>query len=96
MITDEHISAMVRALFEDKLYFRMKDGRFLPNSEARVEQIISQKEEEAVREENLRLGSALLKEALQNKIVHSLPHKKDIIDLLIELALYGKEAPNYK
>ncbi len=96
MITDEHISAMVRALFEDKLYFRMKDGRFLPNSEARVEQIISQKEEEAVREENLRLGSTLLKEALQNKIVHSLPHKKDIIDLLIELALYGKEAPNHK
>jgi len=96
MITDEHISAMVRALFEDKLYFRMKDGRFLPNSEARVEQIISQKEEEDLREENLRLGSTLLKEALQNKIVHSLPHKKDIIDLLIELALYGKEAPNHK
>jgi exoribonuclease-2 len=96
MITDEHVSAMVRALFEDKLYFRMKDGRFLPNSEARVEQIISQKEEEVVREEYLRLGSAFLKEALQNKIVHSFPHKEEIIDLLIELALYGKEAPNHK
>jgi exoribonuclease-2 len=96
VISDEHISALVRALFEDKLYFRMKDGRFLPNTDERVEQIVCQREEEAAREESLRLGSALLKEALQNKIVHPHQHQKEIIDILIELALYGKEAPNYK
>ncbi len=46
-ITDDHISALVRALFEDKLYFKMKEGRFYPNSEIRVDQLIKQKEEDA-------------------------------------------------
>ena len=35
-ITDDHLSALVRVLFEDKLHFKMKDGRFLANSEEKV------------------------------------------------------------
>ena len=38
-ITDDHISALVRALFSDGIYFKMKDGNFIPNSIEKVEQI---------------------------------------------------------
>ncbi|MGD8982895.1 MAG: RNB domain-containing ribonuclease [Desulfobacteraceae bacterium] len=96
MVTDDHISALVRALFEDRLYFKMKDGRFLPHSEEMVDQIIKQKKEEARREERLREGSAWLIEILQNRVVHDPSCKEEIIDLLVELALYGNEAPNFK
>ena len=94
--TDDHISALVRALFEDRLYFKMKDGRFLPNSEEMVEQIIKQREEEARREEKLREGSAWLIEILQNRVVEDPSCKEEITNLLVELALYGNEAPNFK
>jgi len=95
-ITDDHISAIVRALFEDKLYFKMKDGCFLPNSEDRVDRIIMQKEEEIIREEKLSQGSAWIKDILQGLHPAEPPCKDEIIDLLIELALYGDEAGNYK
>ena len=42
--SEDHFSAVVRALFENRLYFKMKNGLFLPNSVDRVEQIIRQEE----------------------------------------------------
>ncbi len=96
MVTDDHISALVRALFEDRLYFKMKDGRFVPNSEEMVDLIIRQREEEARREERLREGSAWLMEILQNRVVQDPSCKEEIIQLLVELALHGVEAPNFK
>jgi len=96
MVADEHISALFRALFEDSLYFKMKEGRFLPNSIERVDQIVRQREEETKKEEYLSQGSSWLKEVLQNRMVQPPPSKGPIIDLLVELALDGKEAPNFK
>ncbi|MDP6178730.1 MAG: ribonuclease catalytic domain-containing protein [Desulfatiglandales bacterium] len=96
MVTDDHISALVRAMFEDRLYFKMKDSRFLPNSEERVEQIVKQREEDALRDAQLKQGSAWLKEVFQNRMPQEPPCKDAIINLLIELALYGREAPNFK
>jgi exoribonuclease-2 len=96
MADDEHISALVRALFKDRLYFKMRDGRFLPNTEELVEQITREKEEEARREEKLQKGSGWLKKSLQAKEVLDDPLKGEVIDLLISLALYGKEAQEFK
>jgi exoribonuclease-2 len=95
-ITDDHISALVRALFEDKLYFKMKEGRFYPNSEIRVDQLIKQKEEDAQKEEILREGGAWLSAIVEGKAVQDPPRKEGIIALLIELALFEKDAPNFK
>ena len=74
----------------------MKDGRFLPNSEERVEQIIKQKEEEASREEILDLGGVWLRGLRQGKRLEDPSCMKDIVDLLVRLALYGNEDPDYK
>jgi exoribonuclease-2 len=95
-VTDDHLSALVRALFEDRLHFKMKDGRFLPNSEEKVDQILKQREEEVLREDRLNQGSAWLKDILQGKVPEDPPHKEYIIGLLIQLALYGTEGPDTK
>lgn len=95
-VTDDHVSALVRALFDDRLYFKMKEGCFLPNSEEMVEQIVKQREEEARREKRLKEGSAWLRDHLRNKSPQAPSCKEEIIALLIELALYGKDAPNYR
>ncbi len=95
-ITDDHLSALVRALFDERIHFKMKDGRFLPNSEKKVEQILRQREEEALREERLNQGSAWLKEVLAGENPEDPPHHAYIVDLLVQLALYGKDAPSFK
>lgn len=95
-ITDDHISALVRALFEDRLYFKMKEGRFYPNSESRVDQLIKLNEEEAQKEEILREGGSWIKAIVENKRAEDPKRKGDIIALLTELALYEKDSPSFK
>ncbi len=92
-ITDDHLSALVRALFEDRLHFKMKDGRFLANSEEKVEQILRQREEEALREEMLIQGSSWLKDIQAGKNPKAPIHKEYIVNLLVQLALYGTDTP---
>ena len=96
IVTDDHISALVRALFEDHLYFRLKDGRFLPNSAKKINSIIEQREEEALREEKLTQGSAWLKDTLQGRGRENPVSEAYVIQLLTQLALYGNEAPDFK
>ncbi len=95
-ISDEHISALVRALFENRLFFKMKDGRFLPNSEERVEQIIRQREEDALREERLVNGANWIADVLKGKQPPPPACKDYVIDLLTQMALYGREAQEFK
>ena len=95
-ITDHHVSALVRALFEDRLYFKLKDGSFIPNTQERVEQIIAQREEEAKREERLNGGSSWLKAALEGKEERVEEGWRDyVIHILEQVALYGKESKAY-
>ncbi|MBW2709086.1 MAG: RNB domain-containing ribonuclease [Deltaproteobacteria bacterium] len=93
---EEHFSAVVRALFENKLYFKMKNGLFRPNSKDRVEQIIRQEAEAAEKAERLEQGGRWLEEVHQGKQSKVPDCSKDIIQLLIQLALYGADADDFK
>ena len=95
-VTDEHLSGLVRALFEDRLYFRMKDGHFVPNTEERVDQIIRQREEETRREERLTKGAQWIKDLRDGKPHEPPSFKDEIIRLVTDLVLYDTEAPQFK
>ncbi|MBW2093518.1 MAG: RNB domain-containing ribonuclease [Deltaproteobacteria bacterium] len=95
-VSDDHLSALVRALFEDRLYFKLKDGQFLPNSEERVEQLITEREEAAAREEMLKAGGDWLKAVQEGKKASPPACAKEVIELLTNFVLYEREAPDYK
>jgi exoribonuclease-2 len=95
-ITDNHISALVRALFEDHLYFRLKEGRFLPNSAEKIRQVIKQQEEEALREERLSEGGKWLNAIKEGRSVEAPDCRNYVIHLLSQLAIYGNEATEFK
>jgi len=95
-VTAHHFSAVIRALFENHLYFKMKNGQFLPNSREKVDQILAQQAREAEKAERLNQWSRWLREAKQGKTVDTPPFRSDIVHLLVQLALYGKEAPEYR
>jgi len=95
-VTDDHISALVRALFADKVYFKMKDDYFIPNSPDKVEQIRKTREAAELRERATTEGSDFLKEVINNRYPEHPPLKEKIIEILVQLALYGRDAPDFK
>ena len=95
-IKEAHISAVMRALFEDRIYFRLKNFMFLPNKEEEVEAILRKRKEEEEKREWIEKGSKWLRDVLEGKEEERPPFADNIIRLLIELFLYGKEAKEYK
>ena len=95
-VTDNHVSALVRALFEDRTYFKLKDGSFIPNSEEKIEQIIRQREEEKKRNLILELGARWLMEVASGRPADIPPYKEEIIRMLINYVVFQNEAPDYK
>jgi len=95
-VTDDHISAVVRALFFDRVYFKMKDDYFIPNSPDKVEQIRAAREAAALREREITEGATWLKELINNRNPQDPSLKEKIIETLVQLALYGKDAPDFK
>ena len=95
-VTDEHVSGLVRALFEDKLHFKLKDGRFVPNPEEKIVKALEQVAEEASREEKLREGSWWLQGVLESRAVAEPQWKDEILKALVDLALYGEDSPSLR
>ena len=93
---DHHASAVLRAIFDDRLFFKLKNGQFTPNSEERVDQIRREKEEEEIKSERLRKGSLWLSEVCQGRSAEPPSFKDEIIDLLVQLALNGTDAKDFK
>lgn len=95
-VNDDHISAVVRALFEDKLHFKLKDGRFLPNTPERIDEIIRLRQEEARLEKLLSEGSEWLRRRLEGEAVEETDCSEEVVRLLSNLALYGNDFYEYK
>ena len=62
----DHESAVIRALFNDRLYFRFNPDGFFPNSEKRVEQITAQRKAEGRKKRLIESGSVWLKSMLNS------------------------------
>ncbi len=95
-VTDNHISALVRALFADGVFFKMKDDYFIPNSPDKVEQIRKAREAAELREREINEGANWLKEVINNRYPEEPPLKEKIIEILVQLAIYAKDAPDFK
>jgi exoribonuclease-2 len=95
-VTDDHISALVRALFADRIYFKLKDNCFAPHSPEKVAQIAQAIEVSELRERELSQGGWFLKELINGRTPEDPPLREKIVEVLTQLALYGKDAPDFK
>lgn len=62
---DDYISAFLRCVFRDKLFFKYKEGQVLANSPEKVDQLRLQLEKEAKRQQLIDEGSKELKKILE-------------------------------
>jgi exoribonuclease-2 len=95
-ISSDHTSALLRALFEDHLYFKFDTARFFPNSPERVAQIAAQAAQEARKAHTIEEGSKWIRELLQDPHPSIPQDKEEIIQVLKSYYLFGQDSPHYE
>ena len=90
----EHESAVIRAFFNDRLYFKFSPDHFSPYSTQKVEQIIAQRDKEKEEARLVEQGSAWLKSVLKGP-EHPAPPPlaAEIVRILSSYHLFEKESP---
>jgi exoribonuclease-2 len=95
----DHRSAVVRAFFVDRLYFRFNPERFFPNSEEQVERIAAQREAEARRKRVIEEGGEWLRRILAKNGRTGVDGAENGSDefrsVLKSYYLFEKESPDY-
>ena len=95
----DHESAVMRAFFNDRLYFKFNPTGFFPNSQEQVERLTTQKKEAQRKERIVEVGGNWLKNILdQGKTVISndlSDEQKEIIKILKSHYLFEKESNYY-
>src|SRR5512147_718726 len=94
----DHQSAVLRALFDDRLYFKFNPGRFFPHTGEQVERLVAHREEEARRQRIIEKGGDWLRRFM-SRPPGALPEPQDegvaeLLDVLKSCYLFGKESPD--
>ena len=74
----DHESAVLRAFFDDRLYFKFNLDRFFPNSAQQVERLNAQRQAEARRSRIIELGAEWMKSLLAGSAPPAAAGKEDI------------------
>ncbi|MCI5144084.1 MAG: hypothetical protein D3923_00835 [Candidatus Electrothrix sp. AR3] len=93
-LNDDQSAAFLRAVFEDRLFFKYKNEVVTVHSQEQVEQLRHQQQKEKEREELLTTGAANLQMIMEGKqiTVTEWPDQERIFSLIVDYALFGNEA----
>ena len=95
---NDHESAVVRAFFEDRLYFKFDHDCFFPHTETQVKEILTRRKEEKRKRQLIENGAAWLKQVIDRqdkiKIDGFSKNEKAVTDILNDYYLLGKESWN--
>lgn len=93
--TDDHVAAVQRILFKDRLYFQFKDTSFYARSPEKVEQRELEIQREEQKESRLDEGAEWLKAVWQRKSQTVFAARDDLIESLKSFCLFAQESPDY-
>ena len=94
----DHESAVIRAFFKNRLYFKFNPDRFFPNSEEQVIRIVSREKEDARKKQIITDGASWIKSVLNDNfpLSKSFTEKKaEFVDILKSAYLFEKESKHY-
>jgi exoribonuclease-2 len=93
--THNHKSAVVRAFFKNRLYFKFDHNRFFPHSEKKVEQIAAREKEKARKNKIIKEGGEWLKQVLKTKRAVTAESQQEYIKILKSTYLFEKESNDF-
>lgn len=95
--SDDTVSAFLRCVFIDKLFFKYKEGRILANSPEKVEQLQVQQEKEAKRAQLINEGSDAISAIINSNPIFSqkdmTPLQEEVLGAVKSYYLFGTDAP---
>ena len=94
-VSSDQESAMIRALFENRLYFKFDHTRFLPHSPEQVEKILAQAEEDKRKKRLIEEGAQFIKSAVNDLNPDVPEHLSTVPDILKSIYIFDKESPDY-
>ncbi len=91
---DDTVSAFLRCVFADKLYFKYREGLIQANSQEKVEQLLIQLEKEAKRAKQVTDGAELLQAIMADPPCSGpfSPAQEEILNLIRDHYLFGADA----
>jgi exoribonuclease-2 len=93
--TYDHESAVIRAFFENRLFFKFNQNSFFPISEELLQRKVAQQKEAARRSRLIAEGSDWLTNILVGNQVDLLQDKSEIITILKSYYIFEKESEHY-
>jgi len=94
----DHESAVIRAFFDDRLYFKFNLDQFFPNSVQQVERLAAQRQEEARKSRIIELGGDWLKSLVNGSSPPAEVDEEDtreFVDILKSYYLFEKESKDH-
>jgi exoribonuclease-2 len=94
----DHESAVIRAFFDDRLYFKFNLDSFFPNTVQQVERLTAQRLEDTRKNRIVELGGDWIKSLLNDTTPPADVNEKDIqefLGILKDFYLFEKESNNY-
>lgn len=92
-VGQEEISAVIRAMLGDRVYFRFRPEGFRLNPPETVEKILTQRAREEEKERLLEEGSRWIRSLWEGEFTQPPSSREEIIELLKEQAIFGSGAP---
>lgn len=94
-VTDDHVAAVQRVLFADRVYFQFKDGLFSARTAEQVDRRREEIEREAQRERLLEEGAQWVRRVFQAKpgVRHDV-FDGDLVERIKDFCLFGQDAEN--
>ncbi len=89
-VTSDHEAAVIRAFFNDKLYFKFSQDSFTPSSSAQIEMRLRQIAEAEKKEHLIELGASWLKD-IEKGIISPVPDPQ-IKDILQDYYIYERDS----
>jgi exoribonuclease-2 len=97
--TGDHESAVIRAFFENRIYFKFSHDRFYPNSEDQVARLQAQAAEAGRRSRLIDQGGGWLRQALASGTGREAledPVVAETLGILQSYTLFGKDSDQYE
>lgn len=89
----DHESAVIRACFENRIYFKFNNDAFFPHSEDQVRKNIENEREKERRRLLLEKGVRWLKDVMAGQVRDAPEDMRPVVDILKSFYLFGKESP---
>jgi len=93
--SDDRVSALLRAVFNDPIYFKFRENRILAHTPEVVAQLLAKQEEARQRENMLKVGAQALKTIMAGGTPEVWP-EQDCLRIIGDHYLYDKESPDWE